>query len=108
MSVTINGRSIAVPESGLIFHSVDLVLYDADRQTPANGQAVMMLMQDSEGEIYWEHGEHQDGNAYGPRGWYFIGDSRPLDQTDYRVLLWCHEPPVPDLKALQWGADEAA
>lgn len=104
MSVRIHERSIACADQGLIFHSVDLTVFDASQHKPANGKAVWLVMQDEDGELCWEHGEHQDGTGLGDEGWYFIGMNRPIPDVDYKVLMWCDEPQLPDLKALQWGA----
>lgn len=103
MTVSINDRTIAVPSAGLIFHSVDLHLYNPARQLPANGKAVMMVMATGDGDLCWEHGEYHDGSDIWEEGWYLFGINGPLHEADYRVVLWCEEPELPNLQALGWS-----
>jgi len=89
------GNTVHLPASGELIHSC-LLLFSIDDREPEPGRACWLLLA-AEGEIEWEFGEWQDGKGTGAKGWYLIGESRPINEFDYRIEAWAYPPPIPPL-----------
>lgn len=107
MTVRFDGQTIALLRTGMVVHPVTLLLRDAQESKPdKNATVAWLLLRGPVGGCCWEQGEWQSGEGMAEAGWYFIGATKKIEDADYDVLLWCHEPPVPNMEKLGWF-DEA-
>ena len=97
MSVRIEKDAVHLPDDGLVLLDTLLVLRDADGEKPPSASAVWLVVEPPEGDPCWELGEWHKGGGIGEEGWYLVGGIAPLKDSDYRVLYYCYEPPLPKL-----------